>query len=82
MSIRPIVTSQIFGLAGITCLGLGIAGLSGSGASLHAALGDESVAWGLSAAGAVLIVIEMRLLIPALRARAAGTRTSDQNRRG
>ncbi len=73
---RNFVLSQVFGVAGMICLAFGFLGFDGSGESIHPALGDRRVALGLIGTGAVLVMLELRILIPALRARA---RSRDQS---
>lgn len=76
MENREILLSQVFGLAGAICIGSGLLGLAGHGAVLHPALEGRTLDLVLLGAGAMLMAIELRIMLPVLLRRAGrGTRS-------
>ena len=68
---RELITVALIGTLGALCLAGGIMGYSGMGETLHPALGDPDVALTVGGVGVVLLILETRLMIPIMRARAA-----------
>lgn len=74
---RSFVIAQVLGAIGMVAIGLGIAGLTGSGASVHPALGEPNVAWGCIAGGGVLAIVEARIIVPILLRRVRDQKDRD-----
>jgi len=66
---RELIVASLIGALGAVCLAAGIMGLTGTGQTFHPALNDVEVATTAVVAGIVLMVWELRLILPVLKAK-------------
>jgi len=73
--IRELIIACLIGLIGALLLAFGIMGLTSSAEFVHPALNQRHTALILLAAGIILTMLELRLLLPILRGMAARTQS-------
>jgi len=64
---RDLILASLIGTAGALLLAFGIMGFNGTADFVHAALNDRTTSLSLIAGGCVLMMLEMRLILPIIR---------------
>ena len=65
---RELIVVSLIGALGAVCLAAGIMGFFGSGDVFHPALNDAGIATGVTVVGVALMIWEVRLILPVLKA--------------
>ncbi len=73
---RDLIMASLIGTAGALLLAFGIMGLNGTAEFLHAQLNERRTALALTAVGCVMMMLEMRLIVPIIRSLASQQRNS------
>jgi hypothetical protein len=68
---RDLILASPIGTAGALLLAFGIMGLNGTADFVHAEFNEPTTALGLIAGGCVLMMLELRLIVPIIRAMAS-----------
>ena len=76
---RDLIMASLIGTAGALLLAFGIMGLNGSADILHAQLNERTTALALVAVGCVMMMLEMRLIVPISRSLASQQRGSGKD---
>lgn len=73
---RDLITASLIGTAGALLLAFGILGLNGTADFVHAQLNERTTALALIGGGCVMMMVEMRLIVPIIRSLASQQRSS------
>ena len=76
---RDLIMASLIGTAGALLLAFGIMGLNGRADILHAQLNERTTALALIAVGCVMMMLEMRLIVPIIRSLASQQRGSGKD---
>lgn len=73
---RDLILASLIGTAGALMLAFGIMGFNGTADFVHAQLNERTTALSLIAGGCVLMMLELRLIVPIIRSIASQQRSS------